>query len=131
MHIHFRNASADTHLHPKKRQDYEWEIPYSELVVEKKLGEGTFGVSAPFTFFFFLHLCILTGTFLPIQVVYKGLWRGVPVAIKELKGGDKLPKEVLDDFKKEIGILGYAVCWEKCPLIPSYLLICFCPLPLK
>ena len=38
-------------------------------------------------------------------VVYRGRWRGLTVAIKELKFTD-LTKEVLEDFKKEVAILG-------------------------
>jgi len=60
----------------EKKTDFEWEIPSTELVQEKSIGEGCFGK------------------------VWKGKWRGISVAIKELH------TESLEDFKNEIGILG-------------------------
>jgi serine/threonine protein kinase len=61
---------------------YEWEIPFSEIKIEKKLGEGSFGT------------------------VFKAKWRGCDVACKELKDAGKVTSDVLEDFKKEIAILG-------------------------
>jgi len=60
---------------------FEWEIPYEELTLGKKLGEGAFGI------------------------VYKAKWRGIAVAVKELKY-QNLNDEVLEEFRKEISILG-------------------------
>jgi serine/threonine protein kinase len=54
--------------------------PKKELEIGAKLGEGTFGV------------------------VYRAKWRGMTVAVKELKA-QAVTKEVINDFKKEIGIL--------------------------
>jgi len=59
---------------------YEWEVPHSELTMEKKLGEGAYGV------------------------VYRGKWRGITVAIKEMKDLDD--EEAINDFRSEIAILG-------------------------
>jgi len=59
---------------------YEWEVPVEELKLEKKLGEGSYGV------------------------VHRAKWRGIDVAVKELK--DLTDEEALSDFKKEIAILG-------------------------
>ena len=66
---------------PAETDSYEWEIPFSELQIGSMLGGGTFGT------------------------VYKGRWRGSVVAVKKLKY-EKLNQEVLDEFKKEIRILG-------------------------
>ena len=63
-----------------KEQTYEWEIPYEELEIGEKLGEGTFGI------------------------VYKAKWRGTTVAVKELKS-KMLGDEQLNEFRKEIAIL--------------------------
>jgi len=60
---------------------FEWEIPYEELTLGAKLGEGAFGI------------------------VYKAKWRGTAVAVKELKY-QNLNEEVLEEFRKEISILG-------------------------
>eukprot|EP00727_Mastigamoeba_balamuthi_P007171 m51a1_g3074 putative protein kinase (587) ;mRNA; f:32885-35224 len=57
---------------------YEWEIPYNELELGKKLGEGTF--------------------------VYRAKWRGTPVAVKVLKSN--VTSDVLRDFRSEVGLMG-------------------------
>eukprot|EP00727_Mastigamoeba_balamuthi_P003259 m51a1_g12930 putative protein kinase (323) ;mRNA; r:1695-2941 len=62
------------------KDEYEWEIPYAELELGKKMGEGTFGI------------------------VYRGRWRGTPVAIKMLKSN--VTAHVLRDFKAEVGLMG-------------------------
>mmetsp|Transcript_5315 Transcript_5315/g.8221 ORF Transcript_5315/g.8221 Transcript_5315/m.8221 type:complete len:1096 (+) Transcript_5315:131-3418(+) len=62
---------------------YEWEVPYEQLVLGKKLGEGSFGI------------------------VWKGSWHGTTVAIKKLKFEKAaMPPDVLEDFRKEVAILG-------------------------
>mmetsp|Transcript_17222 Transcript_17222/g.29764 ORF Transcript_17222/g.29764 Transcript_17222/m.29764 type:complete len:401 (+) Transcript_17222:64-1266(+) len=60
---------------------YEWEIPFEELVLKNKLGEGSFGV------------------------VYQGSWRGTAVAVKKLKF-QSMDEAVMADFKAETAILG-------------------------
>eukprot|EP01100_Stratorugosa_tubuloviscum_P007969 TRINITY_DN32_c0_g1_i1.p1 TRINITY_DN32_c0_g1~~TRINITY_DN32_c0_g1_i1.p1 ORF type:complete len:574 (-),score=257.26 TRINITY_DN32_c0_g1_i1:122-1843(-) len=63
------------------RQTFEWEIPAQEITMEGKLGEGAFGV------------------------VHKAKWRGLTVAAKQLKS-TSLPNEVMEEFRKEVDILG-------------------------
>mmetsp|Transcript_25791 Transcript_25791/g.42345 ORF Transcript_25791/g.42345 Transcript_25791/m.42345 type:complete len:588 (-) Transcript_25791:400-2163(-) len=65
----------------EQKATYEWEIPFDELVLKAKIGEGTFGV------------------------VYSGDWRGTRVAVKKLKY-QKMTESVMNDFKSEVSILG-------------------------
>jgi hypothetical protein len=58
------------------------EIVYSDITLGQQIGEGTFGQ------------------------VFKGLWRGSPVAVKTLKM-QILPDRVLQEFRKELQILAY------------------------
>jgi len=62
-----------------KNREFEWEIPRGELVKENEIGKGCFGV------------------------VWKGKWRGITVAIKQLVS---VNADILEDFKHEVGILG-------------------------
>jgi serine/threonine protein kinase len=55
---------------------YDWEIPYSELTLNERLGEGSTGR------------------------VFKGEWKGLPVAIKVIK--QNLSNEMMEEFKKEV-----------------------------
>jgi hypothetical protein len=48
-------------------------------------------------------------TFLLVGTVYSGKCRGLPVAIKKLKV-EALDPETLEDFRKEVSVLRYAVC---------------------
>jgi len=57
---------------------YEWEIPSAEIELKSQLGKGAFGT------------------------VYKGKWRGIDIAAKKLE----LSPNAMEEFKKEIGILG-------------------------
>jgi hypothetical protein len=67
----------------RKKTQFEWEIPYSEIQVGSKLGEGTYGV------------------------VFAGKWRGTAVAVKKLKGDALKTESVLQDFRKELNMLAY------------------------
>lgn len=59
---------------------YHWEIDYSELVIGPKIGSGGFGV------------------------VYKGMWRGIDVAIKMINI-EKMNEEVEKNFLREINVM--------------------------
>ncbi|KAH3723394.1 protein kinase [Pelomyxa schiedti] len=61
-------------------ENYEWEIPHSELKMIEKLGEGSFGV------------------------VYKSKWRNCDIAVKELKA-QNVDARLMKAFKQEIAIL--------------------------
>ncbi|KAH3757180.1 protein kinase [Pelomyxa schiedti] len=61
-------------------ENYEWEIPHSELKMIEKLGEGSFGI------------------------VYKSKWRNCDVAVKELKA-QNVDARLMKAFKQEIAIL--------------------------
>lgn len=58
----------------------EWLIPYDQLTIQKKLGNGAFGV------------------------VYKGKWKTSPVAIKQ-SGNLNVDEETVDQFKKEATLM--------------------------
>eukprot|EP01103_Thecamoeba_quadrilineata_P014415 TRINITY_DN4300_c0_g1_i2.p1 TRINITY_DN4300_c0_g1~~TRINITY_DN4300_c0_g1_i2.p1 ORF type:complete len:640 (+),score=138.51 TRINITY_DN4300_c0_g1_i2:12-1931(+) len=64
-----------------KKSDFEWEIPFEQITFQDKLGEGSFGI------------------------VHKGKWRGVIVAVKQLKFHN-LNQDVIDEFQKELALLG-------------------------
>ena len=57
-------------------------IPYNQLQVfrDKKLGFGAYGI------------------------VYKGIWKGKDIAVKELLIDGKINKEIAEEFAKEIEI---------------------------
>lgn len=61
-------------------EHYEWEIPYEELKLLDKLGEGSYGI------------------------VYKAKWRHCLIAVKELKS-QKVDSKLMQAFKREIAIL--------------------------
>eukprot|EP01103_Thecamoeba_quadrilineata_P000868 TRINITY_DN10760_c0_g1_i1.p1 TRINITY_DN10760_c0_g1~~TRINITY_DN10760_c0_g1_i1.p1 ORF type:complete len:726 (-),score=131.55 TRINITY_DN10760_c0_g1_i1:175-2352(-) len=70
-------------LPPSADPKFEWEIPYDQLNIGQQLGEGHFGV------------------------VYKAKWRGISVAVKELKVANIAKDEdAIKEFRKEIGIMG-------------------------
>lgn len=93
------NISTTAHKAPARKiqQDFEWEIPYSELELGAKLGEGTFGVGKHFKYLAELKL-----------LVYRAKWRGLTVAVKELKT-QAVSADVIEDFRKEISILAYVI----------------------
>eukprot|EP01101_Sappina_pedata_P008391 TRINITY_DN4638_c0_g1_i1.p1 TRINITY_DN4638_c0_g1~~TRINITY_DN4638_c0_g1_i1.p1 ORF type:complete len:638 (+),score=270.87 TRINITY_DN4638_c0_g1_i1:222-1916(+) len=64
----------------KSAEKFEWEIEYEELRMGEKLGEGAFGI------------------------VNKAKWRGISVAVKQLKINN-MTNDVLADFQKELGLL--------------------------
>eukprot|EP01112_Ceratiomyxa_fruticulosa_P016566 TRINITY_DN502_c0_g1_i1.p1 TRINITY_DN502_c0_g1~~TRINITY_DN502_c0_g1_i1.p1 ORF type:complete len:506 (+),score=82.07 TRINITY_DN502_c0_g1_i1:199-1716(+) len=83
MQYHWDIALLQAKAAPKESltiMTHEWEIPFEELVLESKLGEGTYGI------------------------VYKGKWRATTVGIKVLKV-EVLEGRQLADFRNEIGIL--------------------------
>lgn len=70
--------AKELHLKQLNTNQYMFQIAYSDLKLETKLGEGTFGK------------------------VYQGSWNGVEVAIKKLK---QFSESDIDDAKKEAELL--------------------------
>ncbi|PRP83919.1 hypothetical protein PROFUN_08856 [Planoprotostelium fungivorum] len=68
--------------HHQAPNAYEWEIPFVEIELKDKLGEGSFGV------------------------VYKAKWRGAEVACKELKTLANVSSDVVEEFQREIAMMG-------------------------
>lgn len=69
-------VSSDEGPGDERKYGYR-EIDYEELVFGKKIGAGAFGA------------------------VYKGTWRGAPVAIKKLKNFNMKDKHMVEEFRRE------------------------------
>eukprot|EP01114_Cavostelium_apophysatum_P020602 TRINITY_DN6952_c0_g1_i2.p1 TRINITY_DN6952_c0_g1~~TRINITY_DN6952_c0_g1_i2.p1 ORF type:complete len:962 (-),score=141.12 TRINITY_DN6952_c0_g1_i2:48-2933(-) len=83
-----------------------WEIDYDELKIEKEIGRGAYGV------------------------VYKGVYRSTPVAVKQLFA-EGLTPEAVSDFKRETQVMKglkyhvnvlqmYGVCYDPLVLVTEY-----------
>jgi ankyrin repeat protein/tRNA A-37 threonylcarbamoyl transferase component Bud32 len=64
----------------RKITPFHWEIDYSEIVIKREIGRGGFGV------------------------VYKGEWRGIEVAVKQIIK-EKMSSELFERFLQEISIM--------------------------
>jgi len=64
----------------RKITPFHWEIDYSEIVIKREIGRGGFGV------------------------VYKGEWRGISVAVKQIIK-EKMSPELFERFLQEISIM--------------------------
>jgi len=64
----------------RKITPLQWEIDFKEVKVQEKIGNGSFGI------------------------VYKGMWRGIEVAVKKLHN-TKISDEHLETFLQEITIM--------------------------
>lgn len=65
---------------PREPRLYHWEIDYSEIILGPKIGSGGFGD------------------------VYKGIWRGIDVAIKKIDTL-KMNEEIEKNFLREINVM--------------------------
>ncbi|KAH3764137.1 protein kinase [Pelomyxa schiedti] len=75
-----RELEARKNLEAIRSAQPNWQINFSDLVLQEKIGEGGYGE------------------------VYKGTWQGTVVAIKTLKGFESSLKEIAS-FTKEVSIL--------------------------
>lgn len=73
-----------------------WRINFDELEIQKKIGSGGFGTEK--------SLLLLT----EIGVVYKGVWRDQPVAIKMLHNDD-MDKKEYEQFQREAALMVYVL----------------------
>ncbi|GFO42817.1 serine/threonine-protein kinase b-raf-like [Plakobranchus ocellatus] len=82
-HVRPRAKSEETEYGKKMRarrdSNEDWEIPYKEIVYDKQIGSGSFGI------------------------VFKAHWHG-PVAVKKLNVIDPNPAQ-MQAFKNEVGVL--------------------------
>lgn len=75
------SGSLDSPSAPYVNEWDPWEIPPDEFRVDHKIGSG---ITAD---------------------VYHGIWRGTPVAIKQMKIGSKLNPKIVEAFKRELTVM--------------------------
>jgi hypothetical protein len=111
--INNKKSNSETRI--AKSANQKWEIPFSELKIEKELGRGQFGNRVLILIFMFFHflssysVCFFFFFFSKkIGVVYKGLYQNVTtVAIKQLKveSGKQWTEKQLKEFYDEMKVM--------------------------